>query len=186
MATTVKAQVKKPVLASSGAYKSAYSNQIANLANKVANREAFSYDAANDPAYQAYASEYTRLGNQARENTLADVAGNTGGMASSYAASAAQQAQNNYNQQLTNVIPSLMEAAYSKYSNEANLNLNSLQGIQSLDSANYDRWNNDRNYNLDKFGQQSNNYYNSLGQNLDYLSYKENQRQFNKSYKKKK
>lgn len=128
------------------AYESAYSTTIDDLVNKAVNREEFSYDPATDQAYQAYAKEYGRLGDQARENTLGDVAGNTGGLVSSYAVTAAQQAQNQYNQALTDKIPALMEAAYARYNDDFNGKLSLIGTLQGLDDSAYGRFSDQRDY----------------------------------------
>lgn len=133
------------------AYESVYSNTIDDLVNKAINREEFNYNPATDQAYQAYAKEYGRLGSQARENTLGDVAGNTGGLVSSYATTAAQQAQNQYNQALTDKIPALMEAAYARYSDDFNNNLNLIGMLQGLDDAEYGRFSDQRDYERNVF-----------------------------------
>ena len=146
-------------------YKSAYSTMIGDLINKAINREAFNYDPATDAAYQSYAKQYARLGDEAARDTLGDVAASTGGLASSYAVTAAQQARNNYNQALTDKIPALMEAAYDKYRNEYNDTLAGINTLQGLDDSAYNRFSTDRsfnesvrqynqNYELDKNAQQ--------------------------------
>lgn len=146
-------------------YKSAYSTMINDLVNKAINREAFQYDPATDAAYQSYAKQYARLGDEAARDTLADVSANTGGLASSYAVTAAQQTRNKYNEALTDKIPTLMEAAYDKYRNEYNDTLAGIGTLQGLDDSAYNRFSTDRqfnenvrqynqNYELDKQGQQ--------------------------------
>ena len=128
-------------------YKSAYSSAIDDLVNRAVNRQPFQYDPATDAAYQSYARQYARLGNEAAQDTLADVAAQTGGRASSYAVSAANQQRSNYNQALTDKIPALMEAAYNKYRNEYNDNLAGISTLQGLDDSMYNRFANDRAYN---------------------------------------
>lgn len=130
-------------------YKSAYSSMIDELVNKAINRQPFQYDPASDPAYQAYARQYTRLGDEAGRDTLADVASQTGGLASSYAVTASQQARNAYNQALTDKIPSLMETAYNKYRNEYNDYLAGIGTLQGLDDSAYNRFSTDRAFNED-------------------------------------
>lgn len=146
----------------SGAYQSAYQDTISGLVNKVASGEKFNYNPMTDQAYQAYASQYKRMGDAARQNTLSDVAINTGGLVSSYATSAAAQAQNEYNQALTDKIPELEALAYEKYNNERNYNLNALGALQSLDDSAYGRWSNDRDYNRSKY---------EYDQNFDFQNY---------------
>lgn len=128
-------------------YQSTYSTAINDLVNKAVNRGEFNYDPASDQAYQAYAKQYARLGNEAAQNTLADVAANTGGLASSYATTAASQARANYNQALTDKIPALMEAAYNRYRSDFNDNLAMIGTLQGLDDSGYNRYATDRDYN---------------------------------------
>ena len=143
-------------------YQSPYSKQMGELTNKVVNREAFSFDPNTDQSYQALAQQYGRLGDRARQDTMADVSGNTGGMVSSWAVTAGQNAQNDYNQQLVGQIPSLLDAAYSRYQGEFNMNNSALSQLQSLDDSKYGRfadnrdysrgvYESDRGYNRDKY-----------------------------------
>lgn len=140
------AEYKKPTYKEPAAYNSPYGKQIDNMTNAIVNRQPFSYDPNTDPAYKSYAKEYGRLGDRARINTLGDYAANTGGYASSYAVSAAQQAQNDYNQQLSMMIPQLMQAAYDRYQGDFNMNLAALGALTSRDDSLYGRWNDNRNY----------------------------------------
>lgn len=146
----------------SDAYNSAYGDTIANLVGKVSSGEKFNYNPLTDAAYQSYASQYNRLGKEARQNTLADVAINTGGLTSSYATAAAAQAQNQYNQALTDKIPELEALAYEKYNNERNYNLNALSALQSLEDSAYSKWADNRDYQRNKF---------EYDQNFDYQNY---------------
>ena len=165
-----------------GKYKSTVSPVIDNLVQNVANRKDFSYDADLDPAYQAYAQKYQRLGANARENTMADVAANTGGMVSSFAAAAASQAQNDYNQQLTDMIPQLMQAAYDRYNTDRNYDLSAMSTLQGIDDSRYGQFATDRQYGLDAWQAQANDYLNRMGFNLDLANSIEGQRQFEKQY----
>lgn len=128
-------------------YQSAYSTMIDDLVNKAINRQPFQYDPATDPAYQSYARQYMRLGDEAGRDTLADVSAQTGGLASSYAVTASQQARNAYNQALTDKIPSLMETAYNRYRNDYNDTLAGIGTLQGLDDSAYNRYSTDRSYN---------------------------------------
>lgn len=86
----------------------------------------FAYDYTDDPLYEIYKNIYTRQGNEARENTLADASALTGGLPSSYAITAAQQAQNQYMQKIADIIPALEQAAYEKYANGQSMQLDYL------------------------------------------------------------
>lgn len=86
----------------------------------------FSYDYTKDPSYKAYEKEYKRNGQFAMDDTLAKVAARTGGVASSYAVSAAGQAYNDYMAGLTDKIPALEQAAYNRYLNDQEKKLNEI------------------------------------------------------------
>ena len=121
------------------ANESTISPEIDSMLNKILNREEFSYDHTTDPSYQAYEQQYKRLGDRAREDTLGDIAGLTGGYASSWAASAASQAQNDYNQQLSAIIPELREAAYNRYMDDYNRDVTNLGLLMDVDNTAYNR-----------------------------------------------
>lgn len=139
-------------------YTSQYKDQIDSLLHQLMNREAFSYNPAADPSYQAYSEKYRNLGNKAMQNALGSAAAMTGGQLNSYAMTAAQQAQNDYNAQLSNVIPELQQLAYNMYVGEGNAMRANLSNLMDLDqmaygrhmdtwNANMDVWQN--NYNVD-------------------------------------
>ena len=92
-------------------YTSKYGDQINQALNTVTN---FAYDPMQDASYQALAKVYGARGNLAAKDTLADAAALNGGMQTSYAVSAAQQARNQYNQELAAMIPELEQNAYNR------------------------------------------------------------------------
>lgn len=135
-------------MANKDPFKSAYSEQIAALVQKAQDNTAnFKYDPMTDVSYQALAKEYARLGDRANENTLANQAALTGGRASSYAVSAAAQAQNQYNQALTDKIPELERLAYDRFNADRNYGLNLLGTMKSLDDSAFNRFTDQRNFN---------------------------------------
>ena len=132
-------------MANKDPFKSAYSEQIAALVQKAQDNTAnFKYDPMTDASYQALAKEYARLGDRANENTIANQAALTGGRASSYAVSAAAQAQNQYNQALTDKIPELERLAYDRFNADRNYGLNLLGTMKSLDDSSYSRFTDQR------------------------------------------
>ena len=135
-------------MANKDPFKSAYSEQIAALVQKAQDNTAnFKYDPMTDASYQALAKEYARLGDRANENTIANQAALTGGRASTYAVSAAAQAQNQYNQALTDKIPELERLAYDRFNADRNYGLNLLGTMKSLDDSSYSRFTDQRNFN---------------------------------------
>lgn len=96
--------------------------QMNSSRDRIINRAAFAYDPNSDPLYQAYAQQYIRNGQRAMDDTLGKIAARTGGIASSYASSAAAQAYNGYMQELAAKIPELKQVAYQMYMNDLNQN----------------------------------------------------------------
>nr|DAD87151.1 MAG TPA: hypothetical protein [Podoviridae sp. ctlSr7] len=134
-------------MANKDPFKSAYSEQIAALVQKAQDNTAnFKYDPMTDASYQALAKEYAKLGDRANENTIANQAALTGGRASSYAVSAAAQAQNQYNQALTDKIPELERLAYDRFNADRNYGLNLLGTMKSLDDSAFNRFTDQRNF----------------------------------------
>lgn len=124
-------------------YANKYSGPINELLGGVLNRDAFTYDPATDPMYQQYADSYTRMGKQAMEDTLAQVSARTGGLASSYAGTAAQQAYNGYMSALADKVPELRQLAYQMYMDEGDAQRQNLQLLQNLEEIAYSRYLND-------------------------------------------
>lgn len=124
-------------------YQSRYQAAIDALMDKILNRGAFSYNPFNDPTYQNYEKQYRKMGELAMEDTLGKLSGKTGGLASSYAASAAQQANNQYMTELAGIIPELEQLAYQMYLQEGNSMINNLNNLINLDNQEYARWHND-------------------------------------------
>ena len=120
-------------------YQSPYADQIQDLFDSIQNRDPFTYSPDSDVSYQAYAEKYRNAGQKARDDTLASAAAMTGGIPSSYAMTAAQQAQNNYNAALSDVLPQLEQLAYNKYLNEGSEMRSDLSTLMQMDDAAYQK-----------------------------------------------
>ena len=101
-----------------GTYKSAYAGQLTKARNELMN---YKYDPLKDANYQAFASIYGARGNQAAQDTLGEAAALNGGFGTSYAVSAAEQARNQYNQELAALVPELEQNAYDRMLGNYNL-----------------------------------------------------------------
>lgn len=75
----------------------------------------FSYESHADPLWQDYRKAYLREGERAYADALGDAAANTGGIASTAAVTAAQQARNYYNAQAADQRAALYQQAYENY-----------------------------------------------------------------------
>lgn len=123
-----------------GNYESDFTAQLDALYQEISSRPGFSYDPGSDAAYQSYALQYARQGRAAMADTLGQTAHLTGGYGSSYAQSAAQQSYQRYLQQLSDVLPQLQSAAYSRYRDEGDALLDRYKLLQGQDEEAYGRW----------------------------------------------
>ena len=123
-----------------GDYESDFTAQLDALYQEISGRPGFSYDPGSDAAYQSYALQYARQGRAAMTDTLGQTAHLTGGYGSSYAQSAAQQSYQRYLQQLSDVLPQLQSAAYSRYRDEGDALLDRYKLLQGQDEGAYGRW----------------------------------------------
>ena len=122
------------------AYQSGFAAQLEALYQEISSRPGFSYDPASDTAFQSYAAQYARQGQAAMRDTLGQAAHLTGGYGSSYAQSAAQQSYQQYLRQLSDVLPQLQSAAYSRYRDAGEALLDRYKLLQGQDNAEYSRW----------------------------------------------
>ena len=139
-------------------YVSKYQDQINALTAQIMGAAPFSYDPDSDPTYQQYKESYKRSGERAMQDTLGQIAARTGGLASSYAASASQQAYDNYMAALADKVPELEQLAYSMYLDEQSAlrsNLNTLLSLEQSEYAKYldalSQYNADRNFAYGQF-----------------------------------
>ncbi len=133
------------------AYASKYQSQIDDLMDSLLNREQFTYNPEEDETYLQYKDSYTRAGQRAQQDTLGQIAARTGGLASSYATSASQQAYNNYMSALADKIPELKQLAYAMYQDEINNKRSDLSVLMTADQNEYSRFLNELNqYNADR------------------------------------
>lgn len=123
-----------------GDYESDFTAQLDALYQEISSRPGFSYDPGSDAAYQSYALQYARQGRAAMADTLGQTAHLTGGYGSSYAQSAAQQSYQRYLQQLSDVLPQLQSAAYSRYRDEGDALMDRYKLLQGQDEEAYGRW----------------------------------------------
>lgn len=135
-----RAQRKKLEAAKPEAYQSDFDEQLKELYEQIAQREAFRYDPNEDPTYQSYAKQYQRQGKLAMEDTLGKAAGLTGGYGSSYAESAAQQAYGEYLAKLQDVVPALQENAWQQYKAQGEALMQRYDRLKEQDNTAYEQW----------------------------------------------
>lgn len=101
------------------------------LLKDITNYKPFEYDPEADPRMAAYRKNFLREAERARADTMAKVSAATGGIPSSYAVGAAEQAGNYYTGKLNDVIPQLFSDAYSQYMNDFNQKVNALGAMDT-------------------------------------------------------
>jgi uncharacterized membrane protein YgcG len=112
-------------------YQSKYSDQIDRIVGSILNG---SYDKfLQSGEYGALSKEYSGKGQDAMQNTLAQVSARTGGLASSYAGQAGQQTYDKYMDELTS-------AALQMYQNQRADKYNQLSALTGLDNTDYGRF----------------------------------------------
>ena len=155
------------------------SGQISAKLDALLNRTPFSYDAASDPLYQQYRKQYTREADRSAEDVLGKAAVMTGGMPSTAAVAASQQASDYQMSHMTDKIPELQQLAYSMYQDKLSGDRADLNTLIGLEDNNYNRWLTDRNYLYqlarDQVGDQ---------QTADALAYQKQQDKLNYDYQK--
>lgn len=107
-----------------GTFSSQYENQLNDVYNQIMNRDKFTYDLNADALYNQYKDSYMKLGQTAMQDTMGQAAALTGGYGNSYAATAGNQAYQNYLSQLNDIVPDLYAQALNQYNSEGNDLLN--------------------------------------------------------------
>lgn len=132
-------------------YTNRYDDTITSMLDKLTNRQDFSYDSSTDPLYSQYRKAYAREGERATQDALGATAAASGGIPSSYAATAASQAGDYYAAQMTDKIPELYQIAYNKYLNDYDMQLRDLETVQNAEQLDYNKYLNELSqYNTDR------------------------------------
>ena len=146
---------------SAPAYVNQYQGLIDQLKTRIMEQDPFRYNAESDPLYQQYRDSYTRGGERAMRDTVGQLSARTGGMASSYAQSAAQQTYEGYMSALAGKIPQLQQLAYEMYQDEGEKQRLNLQMISALEREDYGKYqdllsqyNTDRSFQYNQFRDQ--------------------------------
>lgn len=121
-------------------YAASYGSKINDTMKQIDNYGNFTYDPSTDPLYSDYKKAYLREGERAAANALAQSSAATGGVPSSYAQTAAQQAANYYAGKVADAIPTLREQALNEWNNGLNVLRSNLSMYQGQDDSDYKRY----------------------------------------------
>lgn len=106
---------------------------VNNAVNNVVNRRSWSYNADNDPAYEAYAKQYARNAEQLYNRAMGS--GGLYGSPNSYQMYQALAAYGDNMQKLSDTVPQLAQQDYARYSDEQTRNRYALEALQNERSA---------------------------------------------------
>lgn len=121
-------------------YRSPYEDLINQQLSAIMNRPKFTYDPDTDPAYQAFLQRAMAAGEKAYADNLGGLAAMTGGRPSSWAATVASQARNQYMLQAQEAVIQFEERAYQRYRDETADMYNLLNTLHTLDLTAYNRY----------------------------------------------
>lgn len=119
---------------------SKYSDRIEALLSGLESREPFEYDFINDPMYRNYRDRYISDGRRAAKEAAALSSTLTGGYGNSYGTVASNEAFGRYMTKLSEIVPSLYEAALKRYDSEGESMLERLGLLRELDGDDYSRY----------------------------------------------
>lgn len=121
-------------------YSSPYSQEIDSLFKELAAAPKFDYDPEKDENFLELKDIYTAQGKRAMKDSVATAAAQTGGIASSYAASAGSQAYQKYMQALGELIPELRDRAYGEYQDGIADKRKNLEVLSDMEKESYGRY----------------------------------------------
>lgn len=166
-----------------GEYKSGYGDMIEQLADRIMNREKFSYDLNGDALYQQYKDQFINQGKLAMQDTIGQAAAMTGGYGNSYAQSVGQQTFQGYLQQLNDKVPELYQLALNQYNQEGDDMYKQFSLLADREETEYGRhrdevadWNADRAF---TYGE----YRDAVGDSQWQAGFDEQVRQYEQEYK---
>lgn len=121
-------------------YTSAYGDTEKNLLAQLESNALAGNDGERDDLFASYAKQYRREGERAVADTMGTAAALTGGIPSTAAVTAANQAGQYYATKLSDKLPELEAALLDQKAARQQLLLNALQAASSADDRNYQRY----------------------------------------------
>ena len=121
-------------------YTSPYQQQLDSMYDQIMNRGQFQYDLNGDALYNQYREQYTQQGQRAMQDTMGQAAALTGGYGSSYATQAGNQAYQEYLTKLSDMVPTLYDKAYQRWSDEGQQMTDRFNTAYQMEGRDYDRY----------------------------------------------
>ena len=118
---------------------SKYEETLNSIVDKVVNKGPFSYNPDEDPLYQQMLESYKKYGESAMDDTIARASALTGGYGNSWAASAGQQAYNQYLQAAQEQLPQYYQLALNAHNMELDDLARQYSMLSEMDQKEFDR-----------------------------------------------
>lgn len=119
---------------------------ISAMREQIMSRQPFSYDYQKDPLWSQYKKQYTREADRSAADALGKAAVMTGGMPSTAAIAASQQAGDYQMSKMTDKIPELRQLAYSMYMDDVAADYDKLAMLTDAEDGRYNRYLAQRDY----------------------------------------
>lgn len=120
-----------------------YAQQMQEMYNRVASKGAFSYDKANDKAYQQWAELYRQLGGLSTAATQRAAENLTAGYGSTYAPQVAAQTDNAYQANVDAALPAFYQQSqeewYAQKQNDLAAYQAAIEGYKNIENSNANR-----------------------------------------------
>jgi len=139
-----------------GSYQSELENMLSQVKSQV--DKGFTYDSANDEAFQAFRNQMLRMGNRSYQNDMAAASARTGGTISSYGQAVASQSRNQYLQQATDAIPTFRNQALNEYKMELDSKMQMVNQYNTLNEQEYAKYQDEINLAVNQYEMELNNY----------------------------
>ena len=119
---------------------------ISAMREQIMSRQPFSYDYQKDPLWSQYKKQYTREADRSAADALGKAAVLTGGMPSTAAIAASQQASDYQMSKMTDKIPELQQLAFSMYMDDVAADYDKLAMLTDAEDGRYNRYLAQRDY----------------------------------------
>lgn len=117
-----------------------YTSDLQAAYDAIKNRQDFSYDPAQDTAWQSAKKMYAREADRATQDTMGQAAALTGGMPSTAAVTAASQAGDYYKAQMNDALGDYRQQAYQRYMDDVGLDYKLLETVAGMSDADYQKY----------------------------------------------
>lgn len=114
-------------------------NDLDEVFAQIYKNSDFSYNIESDPLYQQFRAQAINQGQKAMKDTMGQASAMTGGYGNSYAATAGNQAYQEYLESLNDIVPELYQLAYDKHNQKNQDILNKYSVLSQEKESEYEK-----------------------------------------------